>query len=262
LEDFTAWTPALSATNQLNVRKEQISLKVCMLEKLPKLTVKPDISPRDFIRKISELVPEQDIWKIGSCETQKTGEIYLLLELAGRTSRMDVPSDVMAHFGHYSKVDNERVWIQMMARDWPGGNPSYDSYVSAANLIKPLLSLYNRRYKAKVRLSIQSRQSLIPKLSPMPAMYFSHFVRQANKGALHPLDWQLFYSFIAVSHRLRSKLTASDIKYLLVREGFDEDYAREIASVYSHGRGLLRNGCPPTSWSLIELIKKWAEERN
>lgn len=79
-----------------------------------------------------------------------------------------------------------------------------------------------------------------PKLSPKLVKYFDRFVNNANKLGLHPLDWGRFYNFIAHAHSLRSRLTESDIKRMLVQEGFREDYASNLAEVYDHGRRIIR----------------------
>ena len=79
-----------------------------------------------------------------------------------------------------------------------------------------------------------------PRLSPKLVKYFEFFVNTSNKSGLHPNDWGKFYGFIANSHSLRSRLTESDVKRLLVQEGFREEYASHLADVYGHGRELIR----------------------
>ena len=49
-----------------------------------------------------------------------------------------------------------------------------------------------------------------------------------------------FYEFISNAHGLRSKLTAMDVKHLLVNEGFGDKYASYLADVYSHGRDIIK----------------------
>ncbi|NQW22998.1 MAG: hypothetical protein HQ475_06090 [SAR202 cluster bacterium] len=86
-----------------------------------------------------------------------------------------------------------------------------------------------------------------PKLSAKLLKYFQFFVSTSNKSMLHPNDWGKFYNFISHAHSLRSKLLESDIKRLLVQEGFREEYASQLADVYDHGRRIIRvyNGSIP-----------------
>ena len=79
-----------------------------------------------------------------------------------------------------------------------------------------------------------------PKLSPKLVKSFEYFVNTSNKSMGHPNDWGKFYEFIAQSHSLRSRLKESDVKRLLVQEGFKEEYAIHLADVYQHGRELIR----------------------
>ena len=78
------------------------------------------------------------------------------------------------------------------------------------------------------------------KLSPKLMPYFERFINNANKTGLHPYDWGRYYNFIANAHRLRSKLTETDVKCLLVDEGFDDEYASDLANVYGHGRHIIK----------------------
>lgn len=233
-----------------------------MRERLPKITIKPDVSPDKFIKRLLDLTSIQETWSVKNSNIEETDIKYVLFALHDEVaSEFNVPVGVMAHFGHFPDLDGNRIRVQMKAMIWNSVEPTYDSYVKAANSLKPFLSRYNKQFKTRVRLNVQTREDLIPKLSPVAAKYFSLFISKANKSALHPMDWGPFYGFIYVSYRLRSKLTEADIAYLLTREGFGADYAGHIADVYRHGRGILKGGCPETSWGIMELDKKFLEIR-
>ena len=231
-----------------------------MEDRLPNITIKVNVLPNIFIERLGKLISEQEIWRIKNKAIQITS-VSLLLELAKQPKLISIPSDTMVHFGYFPELDGEKMRIQFVSANWPDGTPTYDYYVSVASLIKPLLSLYNKQHKTTIKLNIQSKKSLVPKLSPLLSGYFTRFVSLSNKGALHPTDWGLFYDFIYASHQLKCKLHESDIEYLLTEAGFSADYASDISEVYRHGRALLKNGCPPTTWSIIELHRKWEEER-
>ena len=78
------------------------------------------------------------------------------------------------------------------------------------------------------------------RLSPKLVKYFEFFAKNSNKEMEHPLDWRKFYNFIAHAHSLQSQLSESDIKRLLVQEGFREEYASHLADVYDQGRRIIR----------------------
>ena len=78
-----------------------------------------------------------------------------------------------------------------------------------------------------------------PKLSPKVQPLFDAFTNLANKSTLHPFDWNRFYAFLCAAHRFRSRLSGSDVKELLLAQGFQEDYASDIAEVYEHGRAII-----------------------
>ena len=94
--------------------------------------------------------------------------------------------------------------------------------------------------EAIIRRNAMPVASVLPKLSPKLKPYFEHFVNNANKTHLHPNDWGHFYKFIEHCHRLQSKLSAMEIKHLLLNQGFSEEYASYLADVYSHGRDIIK----------------------
>lgn len=223
-----------------------------MRERLPGITIKPDVTPTEFLERLYHVVPEQQVWKVKHFEKRLASqEDYPALGLAYIGCEPEIPDGLMAHLAWNIKLDKDRVRVQMIAQNWGVEDlsyaPSYDSYAGAAYMLRPLLSIYNRRHRARVRLNIESREDLMPRLSPKAKEFFDPFVSRANKVALHPSDWEPFYDFVIVCHRLRSKLKEDDIKYLLVQQGFSEEYALTIAGVYRHGREILKRPRDPIS---------------
>ena len=82
------------------------------------------------------------------------------------------------------------------------------------------------------------RVSKIDDLPPVTRETFNVFLRHANKGGLHPYNWQRFYGFIATCRRFKVQLSEGDLAELLRGEGFQ--HAGHIAEVYRHGREILR----------------------
>jgi hypothetical protein len=70
------------------------------------------------------------------------------------------------------------------------------------------------------------------------------FALVANKRSLHSLDWRRFYRFIAFAHARRIGWDARDIKAKLRAYGFNEEYAKNLASAYWHGRCALFMNLP------------------
>ena len=135
-----------------------------------------------------------------------------------------------------------RLDVEIAAKSWSPDPPTYDSYVEAANqLLKPLLSLYNKKFGRRIRLTIQSKESLQPRLPPRALKAFNLFTLAANKRALHPLDWKRFYTFIYFCSLRNINVTRDDVKRLLLSSGFDSDYSDRLAEIYDHGIDLLRH---------------------
>lgn len=215
-----------------------------MTERLPGITIKPDVTPKEFLERLQKVVSQQRLWKVELFkETQADKDFILQLAYTGNEPEM--PDNLVAQFIYYPDLDKHNIRIEMRSANWRSEVITYDLYVRSAYLLKPLLSLYNRRYKTNRRLNTESHEDLVPRLSPKAKEFFSRFISEANKSGLHPLDWSRFYDFVIVSHILRSKVSEDDVAYLLVTEGFDTDHARSIARVYYHGRKILKLGQNP-----------------
>lgn len=207
-----------------------------MRERMPRITIKPDIAPREFLERLHDFVPQQTIWKV--INQEEVNDRFIFLSLCYKGSEPKIPNDLMAQFIYLPKTYKDRIGVEMVAASWIE-SITYDSYVDTVNLLKPLFLIYNRQHKARVRLSIQSRDNILPKLSPTARKYFDFFTSNANKSALHPLDWNPFYNFIRLCQEQHSKLTPDDLAYLLVHEGFWEQDAHYLADIYDRGRRIL-----------------------
>ena len=78
-------------------------------------------------------------------------------------------------------------------------------------------------------------------LPKMTKYFFNQFVNNANKQLLHPLDWKRFYIFIQATHEGNTKLLPGELERLLIHNGFPEDNASSLSSIYYHGRRLLES---------------------
>lgn len=125
--------------------------------------------------------------------------------------------------------------LQVAACRWKPEPPTYETYVTAAKrLLGPIIRAYNRQFKTRHRMRIETCDNLRPKLKPTAKQAFDRFVTKANKKALHPLDWKSFYRFIKVCHRTGNYLNEDDIRWLCRRTGFAPDEVEMLQGAYFH----------------------------
>jgi hypothetical protein len=206
---------------------------------LPNVWVKSDTDPAIFLDRIQLIADES-----GQYRAERTTHAGNLIE---GYKRVDLyPAIATEHqrliLQFVSDADSgANIRIEVRAHRWSPDPPTYETYVQAAEqLARPLLQEYNRRFQSRRRLSIQSESAVEPRLAPSVRPLFDSFVQCANTQMLHPNDWDRFYRFVKACHKHHVSLNATDLARLFTREGFDEDYACRIASVYDHGRRLLR----------------------
>ena len=72
------------------------------------------------------------------------------------------------------------------------------------------------------------------RMAPKTKRAFDFFVAHANKGGLHPNDWDQFYRFVRIAYRYRSQIWEQDVKQALIKEAFFEEDARYLSTVYCH----------------------------
>lgn len=77
-------------------------------------------------------------------------------------------------------------------------------------------------------------------LSPFTHEAFEQFAGLANKGNLHPKDWDRFYQFVITCHRYQLKRTGHQLRPLFQRAGFGPYWVDEMVSAYDHCRAVLR----------------------
>lgn len=208
-----------------------------MEDLVPSVKLKADVDPREFLARIEAIAGEQgryEIYRDNAPEVEGGWEL-LGLRVKGKATHKGLSGQLVA-----TPIGNPTLLVKVLAAQW-SPDLSYQTYVAAVHeVFDPLVQEYNRRFRARRRLSIPTRESLEPTLPPKAGEAFHTFVALANKSALHPLDWRRFYQFVRVCHNGRARATASDIKRLLVKAGFDESYAEEIANVYEHGRNMAK----------------------
>lgn len=209
-----------------------------MRDLLPPITVKPNINPHDFIRRVYNLLENSKEFRIKLHENFMEEEGLLILNIIHIFESEH--QDLSGHIINNRKSDCGNVKIEIRAKRWNPPHPKYDTYVATAKQIFiPILKKYNKTYVTRLMMNIKSARYREPSLSPNVKPLFESFVKSANKDYLNSFDWERFYRFILVAHSSRIKLKGEGLLRLLVKSDFEEDYAREIADVYQHGRALL-----------------------
>ncbi|MFQ5816381.1 MAG: hypothetical protein ACE5H2_00285 [Terriglobia bacterium] len=61
------------------------------------------------------------------------------------------------------------------------------------------------------------------------------FASLANRNALHVYDWDRFYGFIALAHENKKSWDRDDVRKLLRKYQFNEDFVQELGDAYWHG---------------------------
>lgn len=209
-----------------------------MQDRLPNITIKPDVPPDQFLDRIRAVALE-----LGEYDAQP-GPPVPGLPSANRL--VIIPLLITQHRGltgvlTAAATAEGRVKVAPIAVRWNPDPPTYEVYVATAkDLFVPLIRHYNHTYHSNRRLHIPTRDATQPYLPNMAQTLFADFTTQAHKSTLRRADWQSLYGFIRHCHARRVHATRDDIHRLLVTAGFSLEHAAEIADVYEHGRGILQ----------------------
>lgn len=204
---------------------------------LPCISIKADVSPHEFLVRMGEIAEEY-----GGIDVRKnylSDKSFPNLTLLFTTDKSD---DLENLYGMFSirPRDKERVWAELTSKSWAESGPKYEEYVGlVVRYLKPLVSMYNKKYSTKRRFRIPSKDSLRPKLSKCAARIFQYFVNYANKTFLSRISWRHYYDFIIYCHRRNEYLSNEELEYLLKEAGFNDYYCENLCSIFEHGWDLL-----------------------
>lgn len=92
-------------------------------------------------------------------------------------------------------------------------------------------------------ITTSDEQTIDNTMSPEMAQLLKQFSAAANKtsGGTHPLDERRFFDFIVQAHQEKSLLDETDLRELLVSDGWPNTQAQELSSKYCFGRDLLNH---------------------
>lgn len=205
-----------------------------MRDYLPPIHINVTGSLRGFLKKMANIAEKSEIFtveqELDALGTNGFDVINLRLTKSPRHRALGGQLIVQPE-------SKNTVAVEIRAERWsPDDPPTYETYVAEARaLIGPLLSAYNREAGTRHRMTVPTKRKLEPKPPPQSTKLFKRFTALANKSGLHPLDWRRFYEF-ARDSRMRRPLSDEDMVRLLMKEGFSERCARDIAEVYGHLR--------------------------
>lgn len=205
--------------------------EIDVFEPLPPIKIKIDCTPREFLNRMA-LIAEHRKFDVEKHYNAMGDEGFDVLNLrfSGESKHENLGGQLIAF-----PDESDYVSVEVRATHWyPETPPSYSIYAEEAErLFRPLLSEYNKEHRSNRRLYIIKREQLEPKLSPNCEKLFKRFTTLANTSILHPLDWNRFYEFV-VHCRNRDRYSEEKIARLLMKEGFQQEYAKYIGSVYKH----------------------------
>jgi hypothetical protein len=204
---------------------------------LPHISIKADVSPHEFLVRMGEIAEEY-----GGIDVRKnylSDKSFPNLTLLFTTDKSDDLENLCGMFSIRPR-DKERVSAELTSKSWAESGPKYEEYVGlVVHYLKPLVSMYNKKYSTKRRFRIPSKDSLRPKLSECVARIFQYFVNYANKTFLSRISWRHFYDFIIYCHRKNEYLSNEELEYLLKEVGFNDYYCENLCSIFEHGWHLL-----------------------
>jgi len=204
---------------------------------LPCISIKVDVSPHEFLVRMGEIAEEY-----GGIDVRKnylSDKSFPNLTLLFTTDKSDDLENLWGMFSIRPR-DKERVWTELTSKSWAESGPKYEEYVGLVlRYLKPILSMYNKKYSTNRRFKIPSKDSLKPKLSECAARLFQYFVNYANKTFLSRVSWRHFYDLIIYCHRRNEYLNYEGLEYLLKEAGFNDYYCEKLCSIFEHGWDLL-----------------------
>jgi hypothetical protein len=208
-----------------------------MKDRLPRMTVKIDTTPDEFLRRVETIAMQIGEFVVEAerdpADTDKLTALNLkpILVTHHRVLMGRIVSD---------PASGKRVHLEVRALRWSPDPPTYRVYVEAARgIFKPLMHQYNQKYRTNRKLQIQSKEATEPHLPVMARQVFEEFIDRASKSALRNPDWQRFYAFTWHCSAHNVHVSRDDVHRLLVNGGFSIEHAADLADIFEHGRNLL-----------------------
>jgi len=218
-----------TAQHSISMRAE---IRVVKMELLPGIRMRINVDVIEGLRQLEEIAKADNNLEVRS-DYEGDGDNHCnVVSFADRNESKH--KGLFAMFVHWKRQGRD-LQLQVAASRWNPDPPTCDAYVAAAKrLFLPVISAYNRRYKTKHRIRIETREDLQPKMTPKAKEAFDHFVHTANKESLHPLDWEAFYRFVNVCHRTGNFFFEDQMRWFCCRAGFTPAKAEMLQLAFFH----------------------------
>lgn len=205
---------------------------VVYFERLPHITMNVSVAPLECLKRLEEIAIANGKREVRS-NYEGDGDLHCnVVSLADKNEKEH--EGLFGMFVHW-KRDGQQLRLQLAASRWNPDPPTYNSYVAAAHrLLQPVISAYNKKFRVRHRMRIQTREETQPRMTPKAKEAFDHFAFHANKSALHPLDYDAFYRFVYVCHRTKLYLYEDEIRWFCRRAGFSVEQSNYLSSVFLH----------------------------
>lgn len=207
-------------------------IRVVHFERLPGINMRINVNPLEGLHRLEQIARADPNLKVRS-NYEGDGKLHCnVVSFADRNESQH--KGLGAMFVHWEK-DGSDLQLQVAASWWNPDPPTYDTYVTAAKrLFLPIIAAYNRKYKTRHRMRIQTREDLLPRMTTKAKEAFDHFVHTANKESLHPLDWEAFYRFIYVCYRTHNFFYEDEVRWFCRRAGFSQRQADSLQLAFFH----------------------------
>ena len=202
------------------------------MERLPEIKMRISVEPMEFLKRFEEIAGANPSLEVKS-NYEGAGDMSCnVVSFADRAESEH--EGLFAMCVHWERHGRD-LRLQVAAHRWNPDPPTYDTYVDAAKrLFAPVIHAYNRKYGVRHQMRIQTREDLLPKMTPKQQEAFRHFVHTSNMESLHPLDWEKFYRFAYVSYRMGRFLDIDEIRWFCRSAGFSPQQSESLAMAFHH----------------------------
>jgi hypothetical protein len=208
-------------------KSKKRTCKMTIIESLPNILINISNPPREFLQAISLIAQQSGRYQVENH-----------FDFGGMDIVNFCPYDQLVHEGllgqliHHDGAEHS-IRVEIRASRWVPEYPPRSIYIEAAQhifakLIKSYNSQNNKRYRMRI---VPDKYFILP---PKSNKAFKQFADLANKSCLHPLDWNRLYRFVRICHATRVCPSEEQLRGLLFKEGFTDDYAAYISDIAYH----------------------------
>ncbi len=207
-------------------------MRTVHMECLPGIRMRITIEPMEFLRRVEKIARSNQALEVKS---NYEGDGELSCNVVSFAERAESEHQGLFAMFVFWKRHERDLQLQVAAHRWNPDPPTYDAYVAASKrLFDPIIRAYNIKFGVRHRMRIETREDLLPKMTPKQQEAFNYFARTSNLESLHPLDWEKFYRFVYVSYRTGRHLSTDEIRWFCLGAGFSPTQSESLASAFHH----------------------------